>query len=106
MDHDRAYFLFDNIIHTLVDNYTHNFNEFYINEVVIAVKNIYIDKKLFKYIMEQYYSDSRNPFTTAYSQFMNKINQTPLDELFYDISRDILYRLIRENRADNDYIVF
>ena len=103
---EQARILFDKVVATVVRNYKVQRNQFFINEISVAVKNIYNDPNLFKYIMETYYADNRNPFTNAYSQFMNSLKDTPLEQLFYEISRDILYRLLQEKNTNNKYIVF
>ena len=103
---EEASILFHLIMDTIVETYTRSQDEFYINEVVLAIKNIYVDKDLFKYIMEQYYSDNRSPFINAYNDFMNNFSCMDIEVLFYTISKGILYRLIREQRTNNEYIVY
>ena len=56
--------------------------------------------------MERYYANDRNPFITAYSQFMNNLSVMRLDKCIKDISTSLLFRLIKEKQTGNEFVVF
>ncbi len=103
---EKVYNIFTEILCVIVDDYTHQNHNYFVNEIVIAVKNVYSNKKIFKYVMERYYANHRNPFTTAYSQFMNNLGVMTLDECINDISHGLLSRLLKEQQTGNEFVVF
>jgi hypothetical protein len=81
------------------------------NELVIEIKDyislLYENQETFKYIFERYYSDNRNPFTTAYHQFMNYTTSgTEVENAIYFIAEGILERTIKETVSGYAYITF
>ena len=61
------------------------------------MKSIYKNPKIFEYVFERVYSCARNPFTTAYHEFMNYKNSGyDLDDIFFFVSKGILVRLVNE----------
>ena len=103
-----AHTLFDRIIKLILEIYNYRKDEFFIDEVVIAMKNIYPNKQVFRSIMEQYYSSDKNPFTTAYHEFMVSLNgnEFSLEETFRNTATNLLYRLLKEKWKKDIYVVF
>jgi hypothetical protein len=67
------------------------------NDIYKTMKRIYKNPKTFEYVFERVYSNGRNPFTTAYHEFMNYKNSGyDDDDIFYSVSEGILIRLIKE----------
>jgi len=78
-----------------------------ISKLSSSIKKLYENKELFQYILEKYYTEAFNPFTTAYYTFMNLHNEgTDVDELFDTIAHGILQRLIKEKKENNIYAIF
>jgi hypothetical protein len=82
--------------------------EKYIYILVIEMKNIYENTDDFKTIFENYYCDDKSPFITAYRQFTNYIlnSEHSIDESYYIICRDIIYRKILEMKNNNELVCF
>ena len=64
--------------------------------------------KLFEETLSCYYLDGRNPFTTAYQSFMINLNGNDMDleEVFQETATNLLYRLLKERKSGNIYIVY
>ena len=103
---EKVYTIFSELLCVIVDEYTYQNHDFYVSEISIAVKNLYINKNTFKYTMERYYAHNSNPFTTAYSQFMNNLNVMTFDKCIDNISSSLLFRLLKEKQTDNEFVVF
>ena len=103
---EKVYTIFSELLCVIVDEYTYQNHDFYVNEICTAVKSLYINKNTFKYTMERYYANDRNPFITAYSQFMNNLSVMRLDKCIKDISTSLLFRLIKEKQTGNEFVVF
>ena len=103
---EKVYTIFSELLCVIVDEYTYKNHDYYLDEISTAMKSLYINKNTFKYVMERYYSHDRNPFTTAYSQFMSTLSFTTLEKTFKTISEDLLYRLIKEKQSGNEFVVF
>ena len=77
------------------------------SNIINCMKILYTDKYIFEYVFSRYYSCSRNPFTTAYHEFMNNyISGMDIDEIFEIIAKGILQRYIHERKSKNKYITF
>jgi hypothetical protein len=64
------------------------------------------DPETFEYIFERFYSNSRNPFTTAYHEFMiYKNSGYDVDDIYYTICDGILTRAVNENK-NGSFTVF
>jgi hypothetical protein len=71
-----------------------------------AIKQLYIEQICFEYVMEKYYADSRNPFTTVYSQIMNSLTyEEPTDKFFTTTAEFLLYRVVKE-KENGTYTVY
>jgi hypothetical protein len=103
---ERIYKIFEGLLEFVTNNYhilNHNIS---IKQIAKSLKTIYIDSDTFKYVLERCYWDNRNPFTTAYSEFMSNLHLMNLNKLFDYISEMILTRKLKETRTGNLYIVF
>jgi len=100
--------LFDQVIKILIETYNTKKHNFFIHELIKALKIIYTNKTVFEEIMSRYYLDNRNPFTTAYQSFMIDLNGNYMDieEVFHQTATNLLYRLLKEHKTGNIYIVF
>jgi hypothetical protein len=100
--------LFDQVIKILIQTYNTKNHNFFIHELIKALKIIYTNKTVFEEIMSRYYLDNRNPFTTAYQSFMIDLNGNymNLGEVFHETATNLLYRLLKEHKTGNIYIVF
>ena len=99
---EKVYTIFEEMVTALVIRYTrerHNRSVRYISK---SLKSIYKNKECFEYTLNLFYADFRNPFTTAYSQFMNEVNEN--DDVFWTVSENILMRRVME--LGNEYAVF
>ena len=105
MEHD-VYETFNDLINTMIDTYTYSGHDFSVDSLSKTMKKMYNNHTLFKYTFEKFYSNARNPFITAYHEFMNlKEYETDLEDVFYIISEGILLRMLKE-RKYNEFIVF
>jgi len=104
----NAHRLFDEVIKVLTETYNHKNHKFFIQELVKALKSIYTNKKLFQETLSCYYLDSRNPFTTAYQSFMINLNGNDMDleEVFQETATELLFRLLKERKSGDIYIVY
>jgi len=100
--------LFDQVIKILIETYNTKKHNFFIHELIKALKIIYTNKTVFEEIMSRYYLENRNPFTTAYQSFMIDLNGNYMDieEVFHQTATNLLYRLLKEHKTGNIYIVF
>jgi hypothetical protein len=70
-----------------------------LDDIIGEMKIMYKKHTLFKYVFEKYYSCSRNPFTTAYSQFMHYLNMGYKIELTFNyIIENIIERMEHEHK--------
>jgi len=104
----NAHSLFDQVIKVLMETYNHKNHNTFIQELVKALKSIYTNKKLFQETLSCYYLDGRNPFTTAYQSFMINLNGNDMDieEIFQETATNLLYRLLKERKSRNIYVVY
>ena len=104
----NAHGLFDQIIKIILQIYNTKNHNFFIQELIKTLKSIYTNKRVFEEIMSMYYLDSRNPFTTAYQSFMIDLNGNDMDleEVFHETATNLLYRLLKERKTGNIYIVY
>ena len=100
--------LFDQVIKILIETYNTKKHNFFIHELIKALKIIYTNKTVFEEIMSRYYLENKNPFTTAYQSFMIDLNGNYMDieEVFHQTATNLLYRLLKEHKTGNIYIVF
>ena len=78
-----------------------------IKDIVDFMKIIYNSKIVFEYVFERYYSNNRNPFTTAYHEFMNYLNSGfDTEDSFNFIANYMFERLLREKINNNEFIVY
>ena len=78
-----------------------------IKNIVDSMKIIYNNKIIFEFVFEKYYSNSRNPFTTAYHEFMNYLTSGfDTEDSFDYIAKCIFKRSIREKINNNEFIVY
>jgi len=104
---EEIYESFNDLVNLLVNNYTSSTRNVAIHEIIISMRILYENKESFEYTFQRYYSDNRNPFTTAYSHFMNCIHSCmDTEESFLEVSTGILNRLIEEKITKNKYTVF
>lgn len=113
--YQKIYEKFDRYIQSLVINHIKNETDPTkrtittddIDKLVNIMRILYRNKESFKYIFERYYSHSLNPFTNAYCDFMNWYNNgNEVNEVFYNIIKGILKRMINEKRQNNTYAFF
>jgi hypothetical protein len=72
-----------------------------INRIISVVGILFQNKRVFKYVLERYYSHLQNPFTTAYHHFMNYYsNCSKLYDVIEMISRFLFMRLVYEKSSD------
>ena len=72
-----------------------------INRIISVVGRLFQNKRVFKFVLERYYSHPQNPFTTAYHHFMNYYsNGSKLYENLEMISRFLFMRFVYEKRSD------
>ena len=74
-----------------------------------SMKDIYkSDKLAFEYVFEKIYSNCKNPFLSAYREFMNYLVNGGYSEedLLYFIAEGILQRYLKELTNCNKYTVF
>ena len=99
---EKVYTIFKDLVETIVIRYTRERHNRSVGYISSSLKSIYKNKECFEYTLNLFYADSRNPFTTAYSQFMNEINEN--DNIFWTVSENILMRRVMER--GNEYAVF
>ena len=100
-----VYTTFDNLLKLVIKNYTITTHKMSIDHIAYSMKNIYENKDTFKFVFEHYYSDKRNPFISAYSQFMNCYD-TFGEKTFYFIAEGIFLRKLNEKKTKNEFAVF
>ena len=72
-----------------------------INELAEIIKDIYEkNHECFQYVFEKFYSDNKNPFLSAYKQFIQH-NLT-----YFQLASCILERYTKEYKSENEYITF
>jgi hypothetical protein len=104
---ERVYEKVEHLIKSVVDAHTQERHARSIMMIEMSLRNLYTNQDIFKKVMERYYSDPRNPFTTAYSQFMNYLDSgINLDEIYWEIAECILLRRLKEKQTGNIYTVF
>lgn len=113
--YQKIYEKFDRYIQSLVINHIkqetdptkRKITEDDINRLVYTMKVIYKNPEAFKYTFERYYSHPHNPFTNAYCDFMNWYNNGHgFNEIFYNVIKGILKRLIKEEKEKDNYTIF
>ena len=102
---------FDVLVHLLIEEYqdteTKESYQAIVKQFTVSIKQLYKNKETFQYVLERYYSNAQNPFTTAYHDFMNWYNSGNEPEfLFKKIADGILRRLIFENMEHSIYTIF
>ena len=102
---EDVYIIFNRLLKIVIRNYSLANHEISVEHIKYSMKNIYENKEAFKFVFEQYYSDKRNPFTNAYSQFMNYYD-TFGEKSFYLIAEGILVRTLQEKRTNDEYVVY
>lgn len=99
--YERSYRLFDNLIDR---NYRH-LNS--VDTITNVMKLIFKEQSLYKYIFEQYYSDNRSPFITAYYQTMDYLqNGFDFDKTIQIVAKNILKRIFKEKRSGDIYLIY
>ena len=94
------------ILYTFYTESNENFSNkrklnYCIRRITNVVGILFQNKRVFRYVLEKYYSHPQNPFTTAYQHFMNYYsNGSKLNEVIEMISRFLFMRLVYEKRSD------
>jgi len=102
---EKVYISFTEIIDLIV-NSGGAFSPRNIIKVTNTIKSIYKNEEIFKFVFEQIYSDPKNPFTTAYYEFMIfKQSGYDLDDICYTLAENILIRRYNEKKS-GEYITF
>ena len=103
---EKIYFKLEELIVALVESYSVSRHHRSVNIIEENLRRIYKFKDVFQYILERFYADPRNPFTTAYSRFMNFLDSgLDPEEIFFDIAENILLRRAKEQEK-GEYVVF
>jgi hypothetical protein len=103
---ERVYESFSELMDIIVKNYRISRHLLAIGDIVKTMKSIYKDPKIFEYVFERFYSNARNPFTTAYHEFMNfKNSGYDIEDIFDILAEGILLRMNKEYQH-NEFIVF
>ena len=68
---EYEYAKYRDFLNSVVSNYRFSRRSVIICQLSVKMKRIYETPEVFEYVFEKVYSCARNPFTTAYSQFMN-----------------------------------
>jgi hypothetical protein len=95
---EKVYDSFHKLVLLLVRTYRVSRHASNVNEIARSMKSIYQNKKAFEYTFERFYSEPKNPFTTAYHQFMNysQSGVMDFDDSIYLIADGILTRMLKE----------
>uniref|UniRef100_A0A6C0AY66 Uncharacterized protein n=1 Tax=viral metagenome TaxID=1070528 RepID=A0A6C0AY66_9ZZZZ len=103
---ERVYESFSELMDIIVKNYRISRHLLAIGDIVKTMKSIYKDPEIFEYVFERFYSNARNPFTTAYHEFMNfKNSGYHIEDIFYFLAENILTRMLKEYKY-NEFTVF
>jgi hypothetical protein len=102
---------FDELVHLLIEEYfqekTNSYYKKIVKKLSNSIKQLYKNKEIFEYVLEKYYSQPLNPFTSAYHDFMNLYNSgNQAEDLFIKISDGILRRLIYEKLEKDIFTIF
>jgi hypothetical protein len=75
-------------------------------KIIKELNRLLENPETFKYVLERVYSDSRNPFTTSYHEFMNNINDgMDQQEAIELLAQAIINRSIKE-KLYGKYVIF
>ena len=91
----------------MLRTYKSSKRQVYIDQIKEFLEAIYETPDLFKYIMENVYTEPRNPFTNGYHTFMSHINSgTDIETALYFVADALLDRRLKEKQLGTELAVF